>query len=75
MTIPGEIVGFHAEIRCFCRQHIPLRVCFSNAGYYLGYFCDRCGPYSRETGYYATREEAEKDLEYALLGVEPLNAR
>jgi hypothetical protein len=32
------------------------------AGYYVGFWCDRCGPYSRESGYYQSREEAEKAL-------------
>jgi hypothetical protein len=32
------------------------------AGYYVGFWCDRCGPYSRESGYYRSYEEAEKAL-------------
>lgn len=34
----------------------------SAAGYYLGTWCDFCGPYGRESGYFATHEEAEKAL-------------
>jgi hypothetical protein len=33
-------------------------VCRSAAGYYVGAHCDRHGPYTRYTGYYATSEEA-----------------
>ena len=29
------------------------------AGYYIGTWCG-CGPYSRESGYYRTREDAER---------------
>ncbi len=29
----------------------------SGAGYYVGTYC-HCGPYSRESGYYPTREAA-----------------
>jgi len=43
-----------------------LKVLKSNAGYYIGRMCqdeDGCmQPYSRESGYYRTREEAEHDL-------------
>ena len=33
----------------------------SGAGFYVGTSC-QCGPYSRESGYYPTREGAEKAL-------------
>jgi len=33
------------------------------AGYYLGYICPFCGPYSRETEYMA-KDEAEVALEH-----------
>jgi len=32
------------------------------AGYYVGFWCGACGPYSRESGYYRSYEEAEKAL-------------
>ena len=38
-----------------------LDVYCSGAGYYVGTYCD-CGPYSRESRYYATHAEAEKAL-------------
>ena len=36
----------------------------SNAGYYIGYYCEACGPWDRlSDGYFATKEEAEKQLD------------
>jgi len=68
MVMPGETAGFDGVV---CRHdgegeptQLELKVCRSAAGYYLGYWCPQCGPYSRESGYYATSEEAEKDLQY-----------
>lgn len=52
------------EIECSeCRTKLPLKVCQSAAGYYLGYWCPNHGPYSRESGYYGAKEEADKALE------------
>lgn len=45
-----------------CNTVLKLQVCQSNAGFYLGFMCDCCGPYSRETGYWGTKEEAETVL-------------
>lgn len=39
-----------------------LRVLYTPAGYYLGFWCDNHGEYSRETHHVRTREEAEKML-------------
>lgn len=47
-----------------CKSDMPLQVLRSNAGYYIGYSCKNCGPYSRESGYYRNREDAEKDLRF-----------
>jgi hypothetical protein len=33
----------------------------SAAGHYVGTYCE-CGPYSRESGYYTSREDAQKAL-------------
>ena len=65
MALPGEITGnrtgqFH---KCSCGEQLPLEVLRSNAGYYIGYFCPQCGPWSRESGYFRTREEAQTELE------------
>lgn len=63
MTLPGETVGTEDEIRCsMCKVVLPLKVCSSNAGYYIGYSCITCGPYSRETVYFADRPSAEAAL-------------
>lgn len=58
--IPGEIVGTHST-QC-CGKELKIEVLRSNAGYYIGFFCDQCGPYSRESGYYRTHEEAQRVL-------------
>lgn len=42
-----------------CGREMVLEVLHNYSGYYLGYVCDTCGPQTRETGYYATSEEAE----------------
>ncbi len=47
--------------RCDCGAEIPLQVLVTCA-YYVGRFCPNCGPFSRESGYYRTRAEAEKAL-------------
>ena len=51
-----------------CDTLMPLKVCKSAAGYYLGYFCPKDGPYSRETHYWATEAEAKDALERWLNG-------
>ena len=65
--LPGECVGFAGVV---CKHdgegeptQLPLKVCQSAAGYYLGYNCPVCGPYSRETGYFETEAEANKAME------------
>ena len=60
--LPGETVGT-GGIDCEdCGTHLDLQVCHSGAGYYLGYLCPQCGPYSRESDYFGTFEGAEKAL-------------
>jgi hypothetical protein len=36
------------------------------AGFYVGKFCDDCGPVGRATQYLYTRADAEKMLEYVV---------
>lgn len=62
MAVNGELKGLKGITCEDCGTHLSLQVCKSNAGYYLGYCCDHCGPYSRETGYFKSREIAEKEL-------------
>lgn len=62
MTMPGETIATGASSRCYeCKTYPELGVYHSAAGYYIGTRC-KCGPYSRESGYYADRVEAEEDL-------------
>jgi hypothetical protein len=39
-----------------CGAPMPIKVCSSAAGYYVGRWCDTCGPWERiSAGYYRTR--------------------
>jgi len=63
MAFPGETLGLGAPETCEdCGITVKEQVCQSAAGYYIGSMCN-CGPYTRESGYYKTKEEAQKDLE------------
>ena len=68
MALPGETVGDNTTICTSCGRKLHLEVLHSAAGYYLGFFCPNCGPYSRESGYYRTREEAAEALESGHFG-------
>jgi hypothetical protein len=60
--IPGETILSDAPTTCpVCKTELTLRIHRSAAGYYIGTWC-YCGPYSRESGYYREREDAEKAL-------------
>lgn len=65
MVSSGEVVGKeHNTTTCTgCNKTLHLKVCRSAAGWYIGYFCSTCGPYSRESHYYRTMEGAETALE------------
>jgi len=60
--IPGETIATGAPPTCLdcCTTLVP-EVHKSPAGYYVGTYC-QCGPYSRESDYYTTRELAEAAL-------------
>jgi hypothetical protein len=63
MVMPGETVATGASTYCRdCDAHMSPKVCHSAAGYYVGYEC-QCGPYSRESDYFKTRELAQKALD------------
>ena len=51
---------------CTCGEKMPLRVCNSAAGHYLGHFCHRCGPYDRVSGYWRRLEDAQAALDVEL---------
>lgn len=67
MALSGETAGLHG-VTCDCGADLRLDVLQSAAGFYLGYFCDRCGPWSRETDYYSSRASARFDLNRWLKG-------
>lgn len=61
--IPGETIATGAPSTCpDCNTKLVNQVLRSNAGHYIGTVC-HCGPYSRESGYYPTREAAQSDLD------------
>lgn len=74
MALPGELKGLGGCTCMDCGSHMKLDVQLSGAGYYLGYWCRQCGPYSRETGYFATKEDAQDALN-RVESVEPSNIR
>jgi hypothetical protein len=64
MTLPGECVNAE-ETKCYeCGTSLFIEVCQSAAGYYVGFMCYECEePYSRESGYYNTKAEAQEALD------------
>lgn len=60
--LPNETVasGATPEACEFCGKVPALGVYSSAAGYYVGYAC--CMPYSRESGYFRTYQQAEGAL-------------
>jgi hypothetical protein len=62
MVLPKETIARGADNQCSDCGDIPeLQICRSPAGYYIGTYC-QCGPYSRESNYYETRQGAEAAL-------------
>ena len=74
MALEGELLGL-AGITCECGRKLPLEIQVSPAGYYLGYLCQMCGPISRETHYFRTRELAEGALDEVDHGIKPAATR
>lgn len=58
-----------------CGMTMNLDVHYSDAGWFVGYACETCGPYDRMTGYYFSEGQAQEDLQRILDGAEPFNAR
>jgi len=66
MALPGEIGNLNAKQPCIgCKAILDLKVLSSNAGYYVGTFCNSCGPVSRET-HYGTEDCAKEWLKQIL---------
>jgi hypothetical protein len=62
MTLPNETILTGASNICeVCKKPFEIKVCRSNAGYYIGTMCCN-GPHSRESGYYPSYEDAETML-------------
>ena len=67
--MPGETIWSGASKTCDCGTEFELEVMRSAAGYYVGTCChnsqcDRRGaPYTRESEYYRTEEEAQRALD------------
>ena len=68
MTLPGECVSDTQTVCMECGTNLTIQVLSSAAGYYIGFFCPECGPYSRESGYYRSRDEAETALDLGGFG-------
>ncbi len=58
MLQPHKAVHVMRRICMICGTTLNLRVMSNDAGYYIGFYCLQCGPYSRESCYYSCREEA-----------------
>ena len=64
----GETIATGAAPTCEdCGVTPPLKVYLSGGGYYVGTYC-HCGPYSRESGYYPSKEAAVAALEAGTFG-------
>jgi hypothetical protein len=62
MTVLSDTIPARAERGCAtCQTRPEPSVYRSGAGFYVGRWC-RCGPFSRDSNYYETREQAEKAL-------------
>lgn len=76
MALKGELKGLDGTTCSECGAELILSIQRSGAGWYLGYFCGHCGPCSRETGYFATREKAAVALNAYLEDCrKPMNLR
>ena len=47
-----------------CGANMPVKVCMSGAGFYIGQWCNNCGPWNRLSyDYYPTQEAAQTLLD------------
>ncbi|MDO8971437.1 MAG: hypothetical protein Q7U74_12160 [Saprospiraceae bacterium] len=68
MALPGECINETQTVCMECSTALTIQVLSSAAGYYIGFFCLECGPYSRESGYFHSRDEAETVLDLGDFG-------
>jgi len=68
MTLPVECLNETTTICHECGTELNIDIQKSAAGFYVGFFCPECGPYSRESGYFRNYEEAEKALSTGAYG-------
>ena len=61
MALPGETIANGAPSTCPDCGVTPVLAVYETSAFYVGTYC-HCGPYSRESGYYKTREAAENAL-------------
>lgn len=61
MTL-GECNGMDGVNCIDCGASLKLKICKSNTGWYLGYWCEHDGPISRETNYFNSQIEAEQAI-------------
>lgn len=67
MVMPNETIGHGAPNVCKdCGTRFVPKV-MKTCAYYIGTDC-KCGPYSRESEYFKTRDEAEKVLAGLIYG-------
>lgn len=63
----GETIGTGAPATCpDCNVKLVPKV-YSSCAFYIGTYCN-CGPYSRESGYFATKAEAQAALDGLIYG-------
>jgi len=61
MVMHGETIATGAAGTCPDCKVVLVPKVYETCAFYVGTWCN-CGPYSRESGYYKTREEAEAAL-------------
>ena len=76
MAMPGEIMNTREEgdmIRCACGKDMPLEILQSAAGFYWGHACNECGPWSRESGYYPGKVQAQVAMDIGTVSWRDVN--
>lgn len=63
MAFVGETIASGAPERCPDCDVTPKLQVLHTCAYYIGTHCN-CGPYSRESDYFKTREEAQRALDH-----------